>query len=218
MLEDRVDVAPVRRHAGDRLAGEEDLALGRLLEPGDHPQGRRLAAARRPEEASRTRRAGSARFIRSTAVTSPKRFVTSRISTSRRGRVGPRPRAGSRVTRRMGAGAGGVVGVDGDGQRGPRACGIRALSDSPVASLQGRCMVRASLRQRQRAKRANLARTGAVVPTGFATDCTYTSGPCSPAHRSEPVVTDGPRSSAPASARSARRAGSPCATWRLGPA
>ena len=50
MLEDRVDVAPVRRHAGDRLAGQQDLALGRLLEAGDHAQGRRLAAARRPEQ------------------------------------------------------------------------------------------------------------------------------------------------------------------------
>ena len=51
MLEDRVDVALVRRDAGDRLAGEEDLALGRLLEAGDHPQGRRLAAAGRAEQA-----------------------------------------------------------------------------------------------------------------------------------------------------------------------
>ena len=50
VLEDRVDVAPVRRHAGDRLAGEQDLALGRLLEAGDHPEGRRLAAAGRPED------------------------------------------------------------------------------------------------------------------------------------------------------------------------
>ena len=31
-------------------AGEQDLALGRLLEAGDHAQGRRLAAARRPEQ------------------------------------------------------------------------------------------------------------------------------------------------------------------------
>ena len=51
VLEDRVDVALVGRDAGDRLAVEEDLALGRLFEPGDHPQRRRLAAARRPEEA-----------------------------------------------------------------------------------------------------------------------------------------------------------------------
>ena len=51
MLEDRVDVAAERRHPGDRLALEQDLAGRRLLEPGDHPEGRRLAAARRPEEA-----------------------------------------------------------------------------------------------------------------------------------------------------------------------
>ena len=51
VLEDRVDVAPVGRHAGDRLTREEDLALGRLLEPGDHPERRGLAAARRAKEA-----------------------------------------------------------------------------------------------------------------------------------------------------------------------
>ena len=51
VLEDRVDVAAVGRHAGDRLAGEEDLALGRLLEPGDHPERRGFAAARRAEKA-----------------------------------------------------------------------------------------------------------------------------------------------------------------------
>jgi len=51
VLEDRVDVAAVGRDAGNRLAGEQDLAGGRLFEPGDHPEGRRLAAAGRPEEA-----------------------------------------------------------------------------------------------------------------------------------------------------------------------
>ena len=50
MLEHRVDVAAVGRDARDRLAGEVDLARGRLLEARDHPQGRRLAAARWPEE------------------------------------------------------------------------------------------------------------------------------------------------------------------------
>ena len=48
-LEDRVDVAPVGRHALDRLPLEQDVALVGLLEPGDHPQCRRLAAARRAE-------------------------------------------------------------------------------------------------------------------------------------------------------------------------
>ena len=51
VLEDGVDVALVGRDAGDRLAGEEDLALGRLFEARDHPERRRLAAARRSEEA-----------------------------------------------------------------------------------------------------------------------------------------------------------------------
>ena len=51
VLEDGVDAAPVRRDAGDRPAGEEDLALGRLLEASDHAERRRLAAARRPEQA-----------------------------------------------------------------------------------------------------------------------------------------------------------------------
>jgi hypothetical protein len=50
VLEHRVDVATVRRHARDRLAREIDLALGGLLEARDHAQGRRLAAARRAEE------------------------------------------------------------------------------------------------------------------------------------------------------------------------
>jgi hypothetical protein len=50
VLEDRVDVSLVRRHAGDRLAGEEDLALGRLLEARDHAERRRLAAAGRTEQ------------------------------------------------------------------------------------------------------------------------------------------------------------------------
>ena len=57
VLEDRVDAAAVRRDAGDRLAGEEDLAGRRLLEAGDHPERRRLAAARRAEQA-RERAAG----------------------------------------------------------------------------------------------------------------------------------------------------------------
>ena len=50
VLEDRVDVAPVRRDAGHRLAGEVDLAAGGLLEARDHPQGGGLAAAGRPKE------------------------------------------------------------------------------------------------------------------------------------------------------------------------
>src|SRR4029077_13410494 len=50
VLEDRVDVAAIRRHAGDGLPGEQDLAAGRLLEARDHPECRGLAAARWAEE------------------------------------------------------------------------------------------------------------------------------------------------------------------------
>src|SRR5581483_6424715 len=49
-LEDGVDVALVRRQPGDRSVAEEDRPLRRLLEAADHAQGRRLPAARRPEE------------------------------------------------------------------------------------------------------------------------------------------------------------------------
>jgi hypothetical protein len=48
-LEDRVHVALVGRQTDDVLVAEEDLPLRRLLEPADHPQRRRLAAARGPE-------------------------------------------------------------------------------------------------------------------------------------------------------------------------
>src|SRR5262249_4940053 len=49
-LEDRVDRALARRRAHDVLAVEQDLAGRRLLESGDHPQRRRLAASRGPEQ------------------------------------------------------------------------------------------------------------------------------------------------------------------------
>src|SRR6478609_7296492 len=48
-LEHRVDVAPERRVVGDVDTAQEDLARGRVLEAADHPQRRRLAAARRAE-------------------------------------------------------------------------------------------------------------------------------------------------------------------------
>ena len=44
-LEDRVDIAFVGRRAADLALAEIDQARGRLLEPADHPQGRRLAAS-----------------------------------------------------------------------------------------------------------------------------------------------------------------------------
>ena len=56
VLEDEADAALLRRHAGRVLAGDEDLAGVGLLEPGDHAQQRRLAAAARAEQ--RGQRAG----------------------------------------------------------------------------------------------------------------------------------------------------------------
>ena len=49
-LEDRVDVAPVGRVIGHLGAAEEDAAARGLLEASDHPQRRRLAAARRAQQ------------------------------------------------------------------------------------------------------------------------------------------------------------------------
>jgi hypothetical protein len=43
-------VALVGRHVVDDLAVEVDVALGQLLEAGDHVERRGLAAARRPQE------------------------------------------------------------------------------------------------------------------------------------------------------------------------
>jgi hypothetical protein len=48
-LEDGVGRPPEGGQAGHVVAVEQDLALARLLEPGDHPQGGGLAASRRPE-------------------------------------------------------------------------------------------------------------------------------------------------------------------------
>ena len=45
-LEHHGDVAPARRHVVHPLAGDADLALGDLLEPGKRAQERGLAAAR----------------------------------------------------------------------------------------------------------------------------------------------------------------------------
>ena len=49
-LEHHREAALGRRDLVHRLAVDEDLAAGDLLEPGDHPQQRRLAAARRADE------------------------------------------------------------------------------------------------------------------------------------------------------------------------
>ena len=50
VLEDHGDVAVLGRAVVDHVAADLQLAAGDVLEPGDHPQRRRLAAARRPDE------------------------------------------------------------------------------------------------------------------------------------------------------------------------
>ena len=50
VLEHHVDRPPIGRHAVHVLAADQHLAFARLLEAGDHPERRGLAAARRPEE------------------------------------------------------------------------------------------------------------------------------------------------------------------------
>src|SRR5690606_33504957 len=49
-LEDHCDVAFGRRHLVHPAAGNAQLAVGNLLQSGDHPQKRGLAAARWPDE------------------------------------------------------------------------------------------------------------------------------------------------------------------------
>ncbi len=49
-LEHHRDVAVTRRHVVDDALADPQRALGDLLEAGDHPQRRRLAAPGRPDE------------------------------------------------------------------------------------------------------------------------------------------------------------------------
>ncbi len=49
-LEDHRDVALLRREVVDDLVADPELAVGDLLEPGDHAQRGRLAAAGRADE------------------------------------------------------------------------------------------------------------------------------------------------------------------------
>ena len=49
-LEDHRDVAVARRHVVHDAVADAQDPLADLLEPGDHPKGRRLAAPRRPDE------------------------------------------------------------------------------------------------------------------------------------------------------------------------
>jgi hypothetical protein len=50
VLEDHRDVAVLRGEVVDHLAADLQVALGDVLQPGDHPQRRRLPAARRADE------------------------------------------------------------------------------------------------------------------------------------------------------------------------
>ena len=50
VLEHHGDVAVFGRHVVDHVAADQDLAVGDVLEPGDHPERRRLAAARWPDQ------------------------------------------------------------------------------------------------------------------------------------------------------------------------
>jgi hypothetical protein len=49
-LEDHGDVAVFRQHVVDAVGADENVPGADLLEPGDHPHRRRLAAARRAEK------------------------------------------------------------------------------------------------------------------------------------------------------------------------
>ena len=153
MLEHRVDVPLVRRHAGDRQAGEEDLALGRLLEAGDHPERRRLAAARRAEKAGE----GAARDLEGHPVDGDdrRRSAWSRRA-SRRRATGSARRDAAAVARPAGAAAAAVADRRGSRER-TRAplCAagwVRQPVDG-VAMLQGGPMVSGADPQRQRRKR-----------------------------------------------------------------
>ena len=50
VLEHHADVALMGRHSVDGAAIQQDAAMGRHLEPGQHEQRRRLARTRRPEK------------------------------------------------------------------------------------------------------------------------------------------------------------------------
>src|SRR5581483_1945775 len=71
VLEDQADAAPVRRHAGDRRAGNGHVAGIGLDEAGHGPQARRLAAARGAEEREELAR----RHLERDAVQRPGRAV-----------------------------------------------------------------------------------------------------------------------------------------------
>ena len=74
-LEHHGDVAVAGVDAADRLAADDDLAGGRLLEPGDHPHRRGLAAARGAEQHQELL-VGDRRFMSRTPMKLPKDFST----------------------------------------------------------------------------------------------------------------------------------------------
>ena len=159
MLEDRVDVAVVGRDAGDRPAGQQDLALGRLLEAGDHPQRRRLAAARRAEQAGeRAVRDPQRHPVDGDDVPEPLRDVE---ELDVRGVLG-RSRGSSSGWRAAG-GRGGRVAVSAT-VTGPLLAGRIVLAGSSVvALLQGAPMVRGARRQRQRGSRSRFESTQGAI-------------------------------------------------------
>ena len=81
-LEDEGDVALDAPLEGDVLAAEENLARRRQLEAGDHPQRRRLAAARGTEQTEELIRRRLVKEESFTATKSPNAFLrfSTRIS------------------------------------------------------------------------------------------------------------------------------------------
>ena len=166
VLEDRVDVALVRRDAGDRRAGEQDLAFGRLLEAGDHPQRRGLAAARRPEQARElAARDAQVHVVDGHDVAEPLRDAD---DLDIGGGCGERSRFA------QSAGGPSVV-VAGDGQRGPLGrMSMACCALIAVAGLQARCMVRAP-ESSVNAERMRISHAPAPGRASIASVCTYTS-------------------------------------------
>ena len=227
MLEDGVDVALVRRHAGDRPPGEEDLALGRLLEAGDHPEGRGLAAARRAEQARE--RCGWDREPH--VIDRDDRPEALRDVDHLDVRVAGARRARRRTTRppdatgRPDGWRRSWIGQARGNGHGPLAaqrdgCGNRSTS---VAMLQGARMVSGALRQRQRRQRttfesdsararASRTNTEAILQPRGCLAGTYgglRDHGChgAPARAADPVASPGPSGHPPRARRAGRRDG-----------
>ncbi len=150
VLEDRVDVAVERRDGRHVLAVEQDAALGRDLEAGDHPQGRRLARPGRPEHREELAvhhvevdpvhchdredaSAIPALAARRPASSSPKRLTTPSRRTATPAGTGPRRRRGS-----WSRSPSGTSSTGGDEPLGARSLQGRRT----VARTQGACQAR----------------------------------------------------------------------------